>query len=224
MLLGVLLLSISGIAQSNLVLNPGFEENKYSASGSMKLRKAGFLTNYWYNPLRKRSPLLFTVPQRAVAKANSGSVAIGMVLGGAKQEKTKYEYITGKFEKPLVKGQAYCVSFNVLLHRSSRWTGTDIGMLIHHDEFLIADVAEPQTLEASLYVNDGDVVTNTKWQQYNGYFVASGGEQYLSFGKFGEAESIEIKQLGMKPYFRLDGFQGKAYYQLDDVSVVAFSA
>lgn len=221
--MGALLLSKAGFTQTNLVLNPGFEENKYSANGSMELRKEGYLTNNWYNPLRKRSPHLFTVPQRAVAKANSGSVAIGMVLGGAKQSKTKTEYITGKLEKPLVKGQAYCVSFNVLLHRSSRWAATDIGVLLHHEEYLIADVGEPQTLEASLYANDGYVVSNTKWQQYNGYFVASGGEQYISFGKFGEGESFEVKELGLKPYFKLDGFQGKAYYQLDDVSVVAQS-
>ena len=51
-----------GMTQSNLVLNPSFEENKYSANGSMELRKAGFLTNNWYSPLRKRSPHLFTVP------------------------------------------------------------------------------------------------------------------------------------------------------------------
>jgi len=215
-------LSKSGVAQSNLVLNPGFEQNKYSANGSMELRKAGFLTDHWYNPIRKRSPHLFTVPQRAVAKANSGSVAIGMILGGSKQSKTKYEYITGKLEKPLVKGEAYCVSFNVLLHRSSRWAGTDIGVLLHHEEFLIGDV-EPRTLEASIYANDGDVVSNTKWQEFNGYFVASGGEQYISFGKFGETESFEVKELGLKPYFRLDGFQKDAYYQFDDVSVVAQS-
>ena len=218
-----LIWSLAGFTQSNLVLNPSFEENKYAANGSMELRKAGFLTDNWYNPLRKRSPHLFTVPQRAVAKANSGSVAIGMILGGSKQSKTKYEYITGKLEKPLAKGQSYCISFNVLLHRSSKWAGTDIGILLHHDKELISDVAEPQTLEATLYANEGDVVSNTKWQQYNGYFVASGGEQYISFGKFGEGESVELKGLGLKPYFRIDGFQTKAYYQLDDVSVVAQS-
>lgn len=222
-LISFLLLSNLGIGQSNLVLNPGFEENKYSANGSMELRKEGFLTDYWYNPIRKRSPHLFTVPQRAVAKANSGSVAIGMILGGSKQSKTKYEYITGKLETPLVKGETYCLSFNILLHRSSRWAATDIGVLLHHDEFLIADVGEPQTLEASLYANDGYVVTQTKWQEFNGYFVASGGEQYISLGKFGEGESFELKELGLKPYFKLDGFQGKAYYQLDDFSVVAQS-
>jgi len=135
--LGALLYSVSGVAQSNLVLNPGFEENRYSANGSMELRKQGFLTNNWYNPIRKRSPHLFTSPNRAVAKANTGSVAIGMILGGVKQAKTKYEYITGKLEKPLVKGEAYCISFNVLLHRSSKWAGTDIGVLLHHDEYLI---------------------------------------------------------------------------------------
>ncbi len=222
-LLGALLLSNQGISQSNLVLNPGFEENKYSANGSMELRKEGFLTDHWYSPIRKRSPHLFTVPQRAVAKANSGSVAIGMILGGSNQSQTKYEYITGKLETPLVKGQTYCLSFNILLHRSSRWAATDIGVLFHHDEFLISDVGEPQTLAATLYANDGYVVTQTKWQEFNGYFVASGGEQYISLGKFGEGESFELKELGLKPYFQLDGFQGKAYYQLDDFSVVAQS-
>lgn len=209
-----------GYTQSNLVLNGSFEESA-SYTGTRELRHAGYLATNWYSPINKRSPHLFNSPDRSIAKANSGTAAIGMILGGAKQEKSKVEYITGKLATPLVKGQVYCVSFHMLLHRSSRWVASNVGVLFHHDQELIAKVSDLQTLEASMYANNGESVTNSKWQQYNGYYVASGGEQYISFGTFGEGGSVEVKELGMKPYFQLDGFQAKAYYQLDDVSVVA---
>lgn len=203
------------------MLNPSFESSKYTENGVRELPKTGYIAHNWYVPLSKRSPHLYMKPDRAIAKANSGSNAIGMVLGGPKKKKTKYEYVTGELSEPLVQGQAYCVTFNLLLHRSSKWVATDVGVLFHHDQGLIANTLDRETLEASIYVNRGEEVTNTKWFEYNGYYVASGGEQFISFGSFGEGESVELKELGIKPYFQVDGLSSKAYYQLDDVAVVA---
>lgn len=219
----ILLLSVSifGMAQTNLVINPGFEETNYSSTGTRELNKAGYISNYWYSPLDKRSPHLYMVPERSVAMANSGQNALGLILGGSKQKKTKFEYVTGELSSPMVQGQAYCVSFSVLLHRSSKWAASDVGVLFHHDHKLIANADNPQELEASLYINDKEPVLNTKWLEYNGYYVASGGEKYLSFGTFGEGEAVELKELDIKPYFQMDGFNSKAYYQLDDVAVIA---
>lgn len=209
------------LSQTNLVINPGFEETNYSSKGTRELRKAGYLSNYWYSPVDKRSPQLYMIPDRNVAKANAGFNAIGMVLGGAKQEKNKLEYITGELQRPLVSGQAYCVSFYLLLHRSSKWAASDLGVLFHQDRDLIANVDDVKTLNPSLSVNDGDYVTNSKWMQYNGYYVASGGEKYITFGSFGNGTSVEVSDLGLEPYFQVDGLTNKAYYQLDDVSVIA---
>lgn len=222
-ILFTLIFTLSGFAQSNLVLNPGFEESEHTSSGIKELRKVGYLANHWYSPLNKRSPILYNSPEKSVAKANSGSAAIGLVLGGAKQEKTQTDYITGKLSTPLVKGQAYCVTFNLLLHRSSKWVASNIGVLFHNDKGLISNTADLNALKADLYAKNGDYISETKWHEFNGYFVASGGEQYLSFGIFGTEESVEVKSLGLEPYFQLDAFQSKAYYQLDDVSVVAQS-
>jgi Mg-chelatase subunit ChlD len=212
----------SAIAQSNLVLNASFEDNSYPIGTVRELKKSGYLTSHWLSPLDKRSPHYFRAPKIGVAKANSGKVAVGLVLGGAKKEKSKIEYITGELKSPLVKGQTYCVSFYLLLHRSSNWSASKIGLLFHHDEHLISKVPDLNTLQASLYANNGSFVTNSKWQKFNGYFVASGGEKYLSFGAFAESESIELKELEIKSDFQLDGFQSKAFYQLDDFSVVPY--
>lgn len=212
---------VSGLGQTNLVINPGFEETNYTSTGVRELNKAGYISNYWYSPLDKRSPHLFMVPERSVAKAHGGRNALGMILGSSKTTKTKFEYITGELSKPLIQGQAYCVSFHILLHRSSKWAATDVGVLFHHDHELIANADNPNLLDASLYVNDRDPVSNTKWLEYNGYYVASGGEKYISFGTFGVGEAIEIKELGLNSYFQVDAFNNKAYYQIDDVSVIA---
>lgn len=208
-------------AQTNLVINPGFEETNYSSTGTRELRKAGYLSNYWYCPIDKQSPQLYMIPDRNVAKANSGFNAIGMVLGGAKQEKNKIEYITGELQRPLVSGQAYCVSFYLLLHRSSKWGASDLGVLFHQDRDLMANVGDAASLNPGLSVNNGDYVTNTKWMRFNGYYVASGGEKYITFGSFGNGASVELTDLGLEPYFQVDGLANKAYYQLDDVSVIA---
>lgn len=217
----VLSLSLSSWAQENLVHNPSFEGSKNFHSGTRHLNKAAYIASYWYSPLDKRSPHLYKSPERSVAKANSGIAAVGLVLGGTKKEKKRTEYITGTLSSPMVKGQAYCISFNMLLHRSSKWSSSNIGVLLHHDRQLVASVSELEMLEASLYANAGDYVSNTKWVEYNGYYVASGGERFISLGAFGDSKSIEIKELGLKPYFQLDGLNSKAYYQFDDISVVA---
>ena len=212
---------VSGYSQTNLVINPGFEEGEQLSIGTRELRKVGYLTNYWYSPIDKQSPQLFKQPDRGIAKANSGIAAVGMKLGGAKKGKSKNEYLTGELSAPLVKGQVYCVSFNMLLHRSSKWASSDIGLLFHRDHKIIANTEDLESLSASLYANDGGFVQNTKWQEYNGYFIANGGEKFISFGVFGTSESIEVKQLGQDTYFQIDGYQDDAFYQVDDFSVVA---
>lgn len=217
----MVVLTLNGFAQTNVVINPGFEETNYTSTGVRELNKAGYISNYWYSPLDKRSPHLYMVPERSVAKAHGGQNALGMILGSSKTKKTKFEYITGELSKPLVQGQAYCVSFHILLHRSSKWAATDVGVLFHHDHKLVANAEDPKKLNASLYINDQDPVTNTKWLEYNGYYVASGGEKYISFGTFGKGEAVDMKELGLTPYFQVDAFNKKAYYQIDDVSVVA---
>ncbi|MCB9196640.1 MAG: VWA domain-containing protein [Flavobacteriales bacterium] len=207
--------------QKNLVINPGFEQTGYSSTGTRQLKKVGYLSDFWYNPLHKASPQLFMIPERSVAKANNGNNALGMVLGGAKQQKIATEFITGQLSEPMIQGQAYCVSFYVLLHRSSKWTAKDLGVLLHNDRDLVTNAEDITTLKASLYVEDGNYVTATKWIKYNGYYVASGGEKYITLGKFGNSESVEMKSLGFEPYFQVDAFASKAFYQFDDVSVIA---
>ena len=211
------------VAQSNLVLNPGFENCPYPMGATRELKKAGYLANNWLSPLDKRSPHFYRAPERSVAKANSGKSAIGLMLGGSKKEKSKTEFITGELKTPLVKDKVYCISFHLLLHRSSNWSSSHIGILFHNEEHLIKDVTDLNTLEANLYANNSEFVTNSKWQKFNGYYVANGGEKYLSFGAFSESESIELKELGIRSDFQMDGMQGKAYYQLDDISVIPFS-
>lgn len=211
------------MAQTNLVLNPGFENSKYTTLGTRQQKGEGYLVYNWYNPLPKRSPSIYILPDRSVAMANSGTSAIGLVLGSSKQGKTKTEFITGEMSQPMVAGQTYCVSFHVLLHRSSKWAAKDIGILFHTDQGLLTNTSDLTTLKASLYANDGDYVTNTKWIQFNGYYVASGGEKFITFGSFGDGECAEMSELGFDPYFQVDGLSNKAYYQLDDISVTAQS-
>ncbi len=213
------LFSFVGFTQTNLVINPDFEDGERTPNGVKEIRNAGYLLPNWYSPLNKRSPHYFVEPKKSVAKAQSGTGAVGLVLGGGRQEKTKLEYLTGELKSPLKKGQAYCVCFHSLLHRTSRWAATDAGVFFHHDKELIKQI-EPQNYKASLYMDGGDPIINTKWKKYCGYYIASGGEKFLSIGKFGKSKSLRISDLDMEAYFELDAFQSKAYYQFDNFSVL----
>jgi len=205
--------------QSNLVQNSGFESGDNKGFGVQKVKGNAKEIDSWRVPVGDAD--LYMTPRKSVAVANSGRNAVGLVLGSNKQEKTNYEYITGKLDAPLKEGETYCIRINTILHRTSKWAASDIGIRLHNEKKLLTEISDPTTLTASLYLNEGQPITNTKWNTYSGYYVASGGEQYISFGKFGSAPSVELKTMEIDTYFQLDGYQSKAYYQVDDISVIA---
>jgi len=221
----ILLLTVAQFinAQDNLVVNPGFEDDSPINRGVYKVKHGRGPIRAWRNPLRN-NPVLFITPKKAVAVAKSGYAAVGIILGSSKQNKTKFQSITGRLKTPLEKGETYCVSFNMLLHRTSRWAATDVGVLFHHDRKVVSDISDPQSLTASIYANDGNAVINTKWQKFSGYYKASGGEQFLSFGKFGTSNALQLKTIKQQQYFETDNYQSKAFYQVDDISVVKSTA
>lgn len=206
-------------AQTNLVKNPSFETFNTRGKGVTQIKHNGNQVSNW-NASLNHNPDLYFIPNKSVAVANSGSCAVGIVLGGSKHSRTKYEYLTGELSQPLEKDKEYCISFSILLHRTSNWAATDVGILLHNDKKIVSHIDEPTTLTANLYLNESKPVTNTKWRTFNGYYRAAGGEKYLSFGKFGKNESVNLKDLGIESYFEMDGYQSQAYYQVDDFSVV----
>lgn len=212
-------LMLVSYSQDNLVVNGGFETGINKGFGFEEIRGKEKEIDGWHSPTRDY-PDLYMTPKKSVAMANSGRNAIALVLGSGRQEKTKYEYITGKLSHPLIKDKVYCIQFNTLLHRTSKWAATEVGILLHHDEDVITKIEDRSELDATLYANDGEAVVNTKWTTYSGYYLAAGGEEYISFGKFGTRESVKMQDLGYEPYSQIDPYQSKAYYQLDDVSVV----
>ena len=220
--IGITLMTVSAFCQDNLVLNPGFEENSKFKSGAYQLNRKKILEN-WRSSLR-HSPTLYITPRKSIAVAKSGYNSVGLLLGSSRQNKTKLEYLTGELKTPLIKGETYCICFNTLLHRTSRWAATDFGFLLHHDRKVVSDISDPQSMTATAYLNDGKAVTNTKWQKYCVYYQASGGEKYLSFGKFGTKDAADMKALGYQTHYESDNFQSKAYYLLDDISVIPRSA
>ena len=214
-----IIIAFFGAGQENLIKNSGFEDFTHKGKGVTKIKHNGNQVISWESSLNNH-PIHYFVPNKSVAIANSGSSAVGLVLGGSKHDKSDYEYITGELSKPLEMDKDYCISFSALLHRTSKWVATDVGVLLHRDHDLVSHIDDPTSLTATIYVNEGEPVRNTKWRQYNAYYRASGGEKYISFGKFGTNESVNVNDLDMKPYFELDGFQNEAYYQVDDFSVV----
>lgn len=209
-------------AQENLVVNPGFEKSNEPIEGVYRVMAENNPIISWQAPLRE-TPSYFKRPQKSVAQAYKGAASIGLTLGGSKHSKVKYEYITGNLSQKLVKDQVYCICFYAILHKSSRWAATDIGILLHSDKHIVYNVEDPTEITATTYVNGGKPITNTKWRKYCTYYMANGTERYISIGKFGKSEAVSVKDLNMEPYFELNGMQTKAYYQFDELSVIANS-
>jgi Mg-chelatase subunit ChlD len=214
------LLTFFGLsAQENLVLNPDFELTTKEKSGIYEISADKNPVRYWYGT-GKSEAYLFRAPKEYVAMASSGQNAIGLILGRS-GFRSETSYLTGRLKDPLRKGQTYCICYDMLLHRTSRLAASEVGVILHHDPKLLSAIADPSSINATLYANKGQPVTNTKWQRYCGYYLASGGEKYLSFGKFGETSPVKVDEWG-KPAFPLnDDYQKLAFYQLDSISVRA---
>lgn len=208
-------------AQDNWVRNPDFEHNALKKEGIHKLKKDRMMPGWWSRSRAK--PLAIANPDEYIAKPVSGKIAMGLVLG-SRWDLKRTTYLSGDLKQPLRSGETYCVCFNLLLHRTSQWAATDVGLLLHHDKDLLSTISDPTTVNATLYANGRGPVANTKWQTFCGYYEASGGERYLSFGKFGQSKTQPLDSLNLQAFPAFDGYQYLAFYQLDDISVTPVTA
>lgn len=216
----IMLLAFASLsAQENMVLNPGFELTTRKKSGIYEISADKNPVRYWYGTGKSES-YLFRAPKEYVAMASSGENTVGLILGSS-GFRSETSYLTGRLKNPLRKGQTYCVCFDMLLHRTSLLAASEVGIILHHDSKLLSAITDPSTINATLYANNGQPVTNTKWQRYCGYYLASGGEKYLSFGKFGEANPVKVSEWGKAAFPFKDDYQKLAFYQLDSISVSA---
>lgn len=202
---------ISAFSQAqNLVLNPGLESyitcpgfgqfsNTYIANWDKPTY--GSTDYYHYN-----CPGI--IPSQQVPHGgNAYAGIIGYNYG------TEYrEYMTGTLVSPLIPGATYYCEFYVSLNDGYIQAIKELGAHF--------SVAPPGPYSNALHVPLTPQVMNTtillddtsSWMKVSGYFLAAGGEQYITIGNFLNDTNTTIVQVGSI------GSYG-SYYFVDDVWV-----
>ena len=210
----------------NLVPNPGFEEvdfcvtkeiiddNNIEAATGWTFANTG--TSNHYHPCHSANVAQFGTPTNFQGyqvplggDAYAGIVTMGdtVPFGG-----TYREYIQVQLTSPLIQGHNYHIGFYCNLSDVSALAADRIGMFLSSDAVSAEGTghidAIPQ-LEHTEFVSD-----SVEWTEVSGFFVATGGEQFVTIGNFRNAQDTDYNTLD--PF----DFIPSSYYYIDDVFVV----
>lgn len=136
---------------------------------------------------------------------------------GLYREKEPYsEYIQGKLIKPLSKGQKYCIRVSIALPSYSGFSINRLAFHLSTNAIAIDQSNEssflPQVILSTLTVDNKRFVTLCD------YFIAEGGEQYISIGRFISQDKLKIIRRENIPQSQF-GIEESAYYLLDNVDL-----
>ncbi|MCT4588272.1 MAG: OmpA family protein [Carboxylicivirga sp.] len=218
-------------SSQNLVLNSSFEEIDRSKS-FMRDSRYNVFTNiidyvyHWTYVYDKSSPDLLSpycenkhkkAPENIFGyqQSNWGHNYMGIACN-----KKLCEYIQGKLNSPLIKGEIYSIGFHISLADSNSYQYVDkIGALLSAKK--ITKRGQGLLSLTPQIVNHGQDLSNQKdWILINGLYKAEGGEQYIIIGSFSENEITfydRVKKL------KVGNRSGQAYYYVDNVFVKEYS-
>ena len=212
-------------AQDNLIQNGGFESN------TGKVKKLGQIdfVNGWKSPTGARADIFISnakVPEISTPTNVYGTEApkegdsyAGIVAFGY-QDKIPRTYLTQKLTTPLKKGQKVCVTFYVNLAEGSKYSISQIGMVIGKREYNATEKVPLIEKEVSV-VHPKNKVFNSYlgWEKICAtYTVKEDGEKYITIGNFTPNGEIKPETNKKSKENKFENFAG-AYYFVDDVTV-----
>ena len=236
LLLALLLFPILTQAQEvdsskNLVPNPSFEYYFECPEHleAIRFRKIPFwvanppnCTPDYFNECGRRG---YRVPKNrcGVMPAKSGHAYVGMILRVGHPEGDPMgwyyrEHITVKLKQPLKKNYRYVAQMHIALSTYANYAIANIGMLftpfarrIKANTFYKPQVVTPR----GQYFNQFN-----RWILVRDTIVAKGGEVFLTIGEFNTLEHRQVKKITESRKYRKKFNFNRAYYYIDDVSVV----
>lgn len=126
------------------------------------------------------------------------------------------EYIQGKLTIPLSKGQKYCLKASLALSTYSGYSVNRLAFLFSPKPVTISrneNSFEPQILIQNLSID------NKGFYEICDYFIAEGGEQFITIGRFTSTDKLEIVHRENTPKTQF-GIGESAYYLIDNVELV----
>ncbi|CAN5405612.1 hypothetical protein BH11BAC1_BH11BAC1_24510 [soil metagenome] len=200
---------IFSVAQ-NLVLNPGLE-NYITCPGFGQFSNT--FINDWDKPTYGSTDYYHyncpgIIPSQQVP--HGGDAYAGIIGYNFGQEYR--EYMTGTLSSPLIPGATYYCEFYVSLNDGYIQAIKEMGA--YFSTFSPGPYANalhvpvtPQIVNTTMLLDD-----TSSWMRISGYFLAAGGEQYITIGNFYNDTNTTIVQVGNV------GSYG-SYYFVDDVWV-----
>lgn len=215
----------------NLVINGGFETYT-SPPNAMGDIKHGIVPHWQANP-KESSPEYFhakgrrgfRVPKNKCGymHAHSGEGYAGvLVRAGAKQmdKRDVYyrEHLMTKLKRPMRAKYRYVVSFYVALASYSNYAVANMGVYFNqYPEQIKWDAKYEVQIDTP---KERFFDQPNRWVLVQDTMVAIGGEQYMMIGDFNDYEHRQIKKISHSRKHRHKFNFNRAYYYIDDVSVV----
>jgi len=218
-------LPLLSTAQDNLIQNGGFESN------TGKVKKLGQIdfVNGWKSPTGARADIFISNAKTPEISAptnvygtespKEGDSYAGIVAFGY-QDKIPRTYLTQKLSTPLKKGQKVCVTFYVNLAEGSKYSISQIGMVIGKREYNATEKVSLIEKEVSV-VHPKNKVFNSYlgWEKICATYTAKDdGEKYITIGNFTPNGEIKPETNKKAKDNKFENFAG-AYYFVDDVTV-----
>jgi hypothetical protein len=192
----------------NLVLNPSLE-NYITCPGFGQFSNS--YINDWDKPSYGSTDYYHDscagiIPSQQIPRSGNAYAGIIGYNYGAEYR----EYMTGTLSSPLIPGAAYYCEFYVSLNDGYIQAIRELGAYF--------STAPPGPYSNALHIPLTPQVMNTvtllddtaAWMRVSGYFIAAGGEQYITIGNFNDDTNTTVVQVGNI------GSYG-SYYFVDDV-------
>lgn len=188
----ILFAFISAKAQSNMVLNPSFENYYDTSLIGISSFYWGFVAG-WSDPNGATSDLYvpnsdgeYVTPPSSVSGfeyPHTGYAYAGFIfldLSGSNY----YEYIQDSFRAPLISGQSYGIECYVSNADVMPNCVNDLGFYFSDSKLTISGGG--RLLFTPQYANPvtNPIDTRVGWQRITGSYTAHGGEQFVSIGNF----------------------------------------
>ncbi len=225
-------------AQENLVPNGSFEEYLTCPSFSTPYHFVN-RAKHWFMPtlgssdyfnscstdLTPDGNLAFSVPQNYAGfqEARTGSAYAGYYSNvSANESNYAYEYISVKLNKPLTKGAIYELSYFVSLADYTYDLTYPLQYQNHSAAYFSMDSltinSNFRIQQKPQIVSNKDVFLNDSlgWQKVTGYFIADGGERFITIGCFAKFSELQFNYINEGT----TGLNVLAYYFVDDVSLI----
>lgn len=218
----------------NLVNNPSFEEFEYCPI-NYRHTYSRFLIPYWRNPARNSTSDYLNKCSRGKAgyknfagetKPVTGQGFAGIIGCNAYKENEPVfdrqygEYLQTELKQQLIKDSIYQITFYYQLSSYSLFSFKGLGIVISKKR--------PKTRSSFLDISSTNLIDEQidnigKWKKYCFQYKASGGEQYLTIGRFVKQENANTKIIPdslLSKKRRSSQIHQSPYVYIDDVSII----